>query len=126
MEDKPDMDPTLRNAFDQYGKEQKEWRKIIARSRIQQNAKLFDLINNMLLALIIALFVAQLTFRPLGDFFSLELGLFLISLKIFMMINASSRFNHFQFWIMHSIEQRVEAVNERLDAIEAKIGKKDD
>ena len=121
MGDKPDMDSSLKEEFDQYGKEQREWRKIIARSKIQQNAKLFDLVNNILLGLIIALFLAQLTFRPMGDFFSLELGLFLVSLKIFMMIHASSRFNHFQFWIMHSIEQRVEAINERLDKIEGKI-----
>jgi len=79
MGDKPDMDSSLKEEFDQYGKEQREWRKIIARSKIQQNAKLFDLVNNILLGLIIALFLAQLTFRPMGDFFSLELGLFLVS-----------------------------------------------
>ncbi len=119
----PRLDESLKEDLRQYEREQKEWRKMIARSKIQENARLFDFINSVLFFLIVALFVVQLVFHPMSDIFSLETALFLVSLKLIMMIHSASRFNHFQFWILHSIETRVEGLNERLDRLEDKLPK---
>lgn len=119
----PRFDQSLQDDLKQYEQEQKEWRKLIARSKIQENARLFDVINSVLFFLIVGLFVVQLAFHPMSDIFSLETALFLVSLKLIMMIHSASRFNHFQFWILHSIETRVEGLNERLDRIEDRLPK---
>jgi uncharacterized membrane protein len=114
----PRLDETLQEDLKQYRQEQKEWRKMIARSRIQENARVYDILNSVLFFLIVALFVVQLAFHPVSDMLSLEISLFLVSLKLILMIHTASRFNHFQFWILHSIETRVEGLNERLDRLE--------
>lgn len=119
----PRFDEALKDDLAAYEREQKEWRKMIARSKIQENARLFDFINSILFVLIVGLFVVQLVFHPMSDIFSLETALFLVSLKLIMMIHSAARFNHFQFWILHSIETRVEGLNERLDRIEDKLKK---
>jgi len=114
----PRLDEALQEDLKHYQSEQKEWRKMIARSKIQQNNRLYDILNSALFVLIVVLFVAQLLFHPMSDMLSLEIALFLVSVKLIMMIHSAVRFNHFQFWILHSIETRVEGLNERLDRIE--------
>jgi pterin-4a-carbinolamine dehydratase len=114
----PRLDEALRADLNKYRQEQKEWRRMIARSKIEENARVFTFLNNLLFFLIVALFAAQIFFHPMSDIFSLETALFLVSLKLIMMIHSASRFNHFQFWILHSIETRVEGLNERLDRLE--------
>ncbi len=120
----PRFDESLQADLNQYRQEQKEWRRMIARSKIQENARLYDYLNALLFFLIVVLFFVQIIFHPLSDFFSLETALFLVSLKLIMMIHSASRFNHFQFWILHSIETRVEGINERLDRIESALSRK--
>jgi len=55
---------------------------------------------------------------PLPPLFSIELGLLLISVKIIWMINKQMRIEHFQFWILNSIEYRINTMSKRLIEIE--------
>jgi hypothetical protein len=50
---------------------------------------------------------------------SLELGVLLVSLKIVWMIHKQSRVEHFQFWILHSIEFRLNELSRKLDQHQA-------
>lgn len=45
---------------------------------------------------------------------SLSLGVFLISIKIVWMIHRQSKIDHFQFWILNSIEYRINDVSTRV------------
>ena len=58
---------------------------------------------------------------PLPDVFSLEVGLLLVSLKIIWMIHNQSRVEHFQFWILNSIEFRLNDISKRIKQVEMTI-----
>jgi hypothetical protein len=45
---------------------------------------------------------------------SLSLGVFLVSIKIVWMIHRQSKIDHFQFWILNSIEYRLNDVSSRV------------
>lgn len=53
---------------------------------------------------------------------SLELGVLLVSLKIVWMIHRQTRVEHFQFWILSSIEFRLNAIAKQLAGVERRLG----
>ncbi len=83
------------------------------------------LINILFLAVVVLLFsfdlVREFLHLELGGFphfLSTQLALFLISLKIVWMIHRQTRVDHFQFWILHSIEFQINLITQRLRELE--------
>lgn len=58
---------------------------------------------------------------PLPPLFSLEVGVLLVSIKIIWMIHKQTRVEHFQFWILNSIEFRLNDVAKRIKQIEDRL-----
>ena len=84
------------------------------------------LINILFLAVVVLLFVFDLVREFLNlelggfpHFLSTQLALFLISLKIVWMIHRQTRVDHFQFWILHSIEFQINLIAQRLQTLES-------
>ena len=58
----------------------------------------------------------QVTWLP--PLFSLELGLLLVSIKIIWMIHQQQKVELFQFWILNSIEFRLNDISKRVGGME--------
>jgi hypothetical protein len=58
---------------------------------------------------------------PLPPLFSIELSVLLVSVKIIWMIHRSMKVEHFQFWILNSIEFRLNDISRRMKEIENNI-----
>jgi hypothetical protein len=58
---------------------------------------------------------------PLPPLVSLEIGVLLVSVKIIWMIHKQQRVEHFQFWILNSIEFRLNEVSRRIREIEERL-----
>jgi hypothetical protein len=58
---------------------------------------------------------------PLPQMFSLELAVLLVSIKIIWMIHKGTKVEHFQFWILNSIEFRLNDIAQRIRDIEKKL-----
>ena len=52
---------------------------------------------------------------------SIELAVFLVSLKIIWMIHRQTKVEHFQFWILNAIEFQINLLSKRLKEIETKL-----
>jgi len=63
---------------------------------------------------------------PLSPIFSIELGVLLVSVKIIWMIHKQSKVEHFQFWILNSIEFRLNDISRRIKDLEASIAATED
>jgi len=55
---------------------------------------------------------------PFPPLFSIEIAILLVSLKIIFMIRTQTRVAHFQFWILNSIEFRLNDISRRLGSLE--------
>lgn len=55
---------------------------------------------------------------PLPPLFSIEIGLLLVSIKIIWMIHKQMKVEHFQFWILNSIEYRINEISKKILKIE--------
>ncbi len=62
---------------------------------------------------------------PLPPLFSIEIGLLLVSIKIIWMINKQMKVEHFQFWILNSIEYRINTLSKQLTEIKGAIANLD-
>ena len=80
-------------------------------------------LNYIFIVLIILLFafdMARHIFHwelPLPDLFSLEIGILFVSLKIVWMMLKQSKLEHFQFWILNSIEYKLNQISTRMNKI---------
>ncbi|MFO8064252.1 MAG: hypothetical protein R6V29_06410, partial [Spirochaetia bacterium] len=70
---------------------------------------------------IISFFALEIITEILPTYISLEIGILLVSIKIIWMIHSQHKFNHFQFWILNSIEFRMNNVDKRVKNVERKV-----
>lgn len=61
---------------------------------------------------------------PLPPLVSLEISILLVSIKIIWMIHRQSKVDHFQFWILNSIEYRINNLTGQINEI-SKLLEKD-
>ena len=100
----------------QFKKEKEQIRAILGRVGGVDHAKRDKLLNVVFVAILVLLLghdVLQHALKfssPLPPLVSIELGVLLVSVKIIWMIHKQSKVEHFQFWILSSIEFRLNDV----------------
>jgi hypothetical protein len=61
---------------------------------------------------------------PIPQMFPLELAILLVSMKIIWMIHKGTKVEHFQFWVLNSIEFRLNDLSKHVREIEKKLSAK--
>lgn len=117
----------LRQDLEQFRVEKEKIRELVGQIG-GKGDKTHDRIVNgaFVIALVVLLFLDILRHVhavdvPLPPLFTLELGILLVSIKIVWMIHRQARIEHFQFWILNSIEFRLNDLSKRLHSIEKKL-----
>jgi len=117
MQDTPDITEqetaALAEELRHFKAEKEKIRKLVGQVGGARSAKAERVLTIVFIVIMIALFVLDvmrhvLKIRtPLPPLFSLEIGILLVSIKIIWMIRKQSKVEHFQFWILNSIEFRL-------------------
>lgn len=118
---------SLEEELEQFRAEKEKIRELVGRiGGVTSNRR--DRVLNAVFIVAIAFLVLIDVFRhvlgfsiPLPPLVSLELGVLLVSVKIIWMIHKQSRVEHFQFWILNSIEFRLNEVSRRIRDIEERL-----
>ena len=121
MEHKDDSREELLTELEEFEREREQLKDVLGRIGGRSFSKKDNWINVGFLILIIVLFVLELTTGILPWRISLELGILLVSVKIVFMIHAQQKVNHFQFWILNSIEYRMNEISKRIRRIEKEL-----
>ena len=79
------------------------------------------IINMLFLCVVLVFFTLEVTTHFLPPLVSLEIGLLFLSVKIVWMMYNASKVSHFQFWILNSIEFRVNQLDKKMNDIGSKI-----
>ena len=125
-----DLDPIkLKNELDQFKKEKEKIRKLMGQIGGKDAEKKDRLINIFFISAI-ALLATNDFFHhvvglhsPLPSIFSLEIAVLLVSIKIIWMMHKATKVEHFQFWILNSIEYRLNDVAKQLHNVEKTVEK---
>ncbi len=108
----------LLGEIEEFEREREQLKEVLGRIGGRSFSKKDNWINIGFLVLILVLFVLELTTEYLPRLISLELGVLLVSVKIVFMIHSQQKVNHFEFWILNSIEYRMNDVSKRVKKME--------
>jgi hypothetical protein len=127
MSDEPDLDEIkkkeeeLLRELKEFEHEREKLKRILGQVGGHNFSRKDTWINLIFLVVILLLFVSEATTHFLPSFLSLEIGILLVSIKIVFMIHSQQKVNHFQFWILNSIEYRMNDVMKRVRKVEKQI-----
>lgn len=113
----------LMRELEEFKKEKERVRNLLGSIGGAKQSKREQLINLGFLAIVLVFFTLELTAHFLPSYISLEIGVLLVSIKIIMLIHSANRANHFSFWILNSIEFRVNEINKRTISLEKELQK---
>ncbi len=68
------------------------------------------IVNIVIFILVIGCFIMSLVLHGKFVIFSIELGVLLLSIKLALFLNNQAKMNHFQFWILSSLEWRLNEI----------------
>jgi hypothetical protein len=110
--------------LEQFKKEKERIRQLVGQIGGTESQKRNRIINIVFIVLVALLFVFDLTRHmfhfdvPLPQMFSLELAILFVSVKIIWMIHKGDKVEHFQFWVLNSIEFRLNDLAKLLREVE--------
>jgi hypothetical protein len=117
----------LKEELEHFRQEKEKVRSLVGQIGGKATVKRDRIINILFVTAIVLLFSLDLLRHifglsiPLAPLLSIELGLLLVSIKIIWMIHRSLKVEHFQFWILNSIEFRLNDISRRMKNIEDSI-----
>ncbi|WGK68657.1 hypothetical protein P0082_09225 [Candidatus Haliotispira prima] len=86
-----------------------------------QSHKKERILNVIILCIAIAAFALNIMFKLVDPIYTVEFGILLISIKIIMLIHSLSKMSHFNFWILHSIDLRINDIARKQDLLEHRL-----
>ncbi len=125
MEESGCGEERLMEEFAAFEKEREELRYTLGAIGGQKFSRKDNWINAVFLTLIVILVCIDLFTEILHWRISLEIGLFLVSFKIVFMIHSQQKVNHFQFWILNSIEFRMNEITRIVRVLEERISREE-
>ena len=125
-----ELDPIrLKEELDQFKKEKVKIRQLMGQIGGKNTEKRDKRINHIFITLIVILFLLDIARHfmhipiPLPPLFSLQIGVLLVSIKIIWMMHKSTKVEHFQFWILNSIEFRLNDMAKQMRKMEKTVDK---
>ena len=118
---------SLQEDLNSFQKEKEKIRDVVGRIGGARSARFDKVVNIIFISAIAGLFLIDLLRHifhlqiPLPPLFSLELGMLLVSIKIIWMIYKQMKVEHFQFWILNSIEFRLNDLSKQIRQIQKKL-----
>ncbi|MBN2541970.1 hypothetical protein JXI42_03810 [bacterium] len=121
---------SLQEELEHYQEEKEKIRSVIGQIGGRASLKKDRAINTVFIVAISVIFTLDVLRHilqiavPLPPLFSIEIGVLLVSIKIIYMITRQAKVEHFQFWILHSIEFRLNVLSKQMQEISREGGKK--
>ncbi|MDH3345580.1 MAG: hypothetical protein OEL75_00175 [Kiritimatiellaceae bacterium] len=113
--------------LEQFRKEKERIRHLVGQIGGKHSQKHDHVINIVFIVAMSVLLILDVSHHffhlsvPIPSIFSVELAVLLVSVKIIWMIHKSSKVEHFQFWVLNSIEFRLNDLSRHIRDIEKKL-----
>lgn len=115
---KKEHESELESEIRSFEEERKRIRKIVGNIGGKPSRRT-RMINIVFVILVVSVFALSIMWGGRMRFFMIEVGILLLSLKFVYFLEAHTRLNHFQFWILSSLEWRLDKIDRTLKQIQA-------
>ncbi len=122
-----ETDKSLIEELEQFRAEKEKIRILVGQIGGKGGEKIDKIINISFVVFIVILFSFDILRHfmginiPLPPIFSLEVGVLMVSIKIIWMIHRQTKVEHFQFWILNSIEFRLNSLSKQIKKLNKKL-----
>lgn len=79
------------------------------------------MVNAIFAILVLAVFAMSIVWGGRLRYLMIEIGILLLSLKFVYFLMAHTRLNHFQFWVLSSLEWRLDKIEKVLNTVRKKV-----
>ena len=110
----------LKEEIRSFEKERENIRKIVGRIGGVPTTQA-RIINIIFIVLVLSVFAMSIVWAGKVRFFMIEVGILLLSLKLVYFLESQMRLSHFQFWILSSLEWRLNKIDKQIREIQEKI-----
>ena len=117
-----DMKDLSREELEEFIREKEKIRQIIGRIG-GKPTRMSKVITVLMIVFILATLVAAPLLPQNLELPAVELGIVLLSLKIFFFLQNEAKVTHFQFWMLSSLEWRMNDMAKRLTRMDENIEK---
>ncbi|WP_372714217.1 hypothetical protein [Ilyobacter sp.] len=100
----------LQEEMEHYKLEQEKVKQIVGSIGGAHQSRKHKMFNAIFLTIVVVSFFMGGILHYIPVTLSIELGVLLVSLKIAWMIHEQQKVNHFQFWILNSLEIRLNSL----------------
>ncbi|MGL4629377.1 hypothetical protein [Cetobacterium sp.] len=110
----------LREELQEFQKEKERIRNIVGQiggSSSNQN----KIVNTLLIVIIVALLVLGGIFNRITSSLAIQVAILFSVIKLIWMFYESQRASHFQFWILNSLEFRINEIYKKVKKIEKEL-----
>ena len=111
------MKNQLKEDLNDFLKEKEELREVIGKIGGNNNTQA-KIITTLFMGIVLVIFVTGIILKQLSPMTTLLLLLLIISFKIIWMLQQMQKSMHFQFWVLNSIEIRINELDKRQKKIE--------
>ena len=111
------MQNQLKEDLNDFLKEKEELREVIGKIGGSNNSQA-KIITSLFMGIVLVIFVTGIILKQLSPMTTLLLLLLIISFKIIWMLQQMQKSMHFQFWVLNSIEIRINELDKRQKKIE--------
>ena len=118
------MQNQLKEDLNEFLKEKEEMRDIIGKIGGSNNSQ-YRLMTTLFAGIILVIFVTGIILRRLSPTLTISLSILIAAFKIIWMQQQSQKSMHFQFWILNSIEIRINELDQRQRKLEKMLEKLD-
>lgn len=120
--DAREKEQELQSEIRSFEKERENIRRIIGQIGGMPSSKA-RIVNILFVILILAVFAVSIVYGGRVRFFMMEVGILLLSVKLVYFLESHMRLSHFQFWILSSLEWRLDKMDKQLREIVKTLSK---
>ncbi|MCF7790363.1 MAG: hypothetical protein K9M56_00050 [Victivallales bacterium] len=118
----------IEEELEHFKAEKERIRQIVGRIGGKATSRNDRLVNILFVALLLILFIIDILHVaglpvPITTSFTIILAILMVSMKMIWMMHKNAKVSHFQFWMLSSIEFRLNGMSQKINKIEDKIKK---
>lgn len=115
------MKNQLKEDLNDFLKEKEELREVIGKIGGNNNSQA-KIVTTLFVGIVLVLFIAGIVLKQLSPMTTLLLLILILGFKIIWMQQQTQKSMHFQFWILNSIEIRINELDKKQKKLEKMIG----
>ena len=115
----------LTEEIEEFRKEKQRIKYIVGEIGGNSEKRQNKIVNMLLLAIMIVVLIVGVALQKIDLVTTLEVAILIGIFKIIWILYENQRINHFQFWILNSLEFRINEIHKKVKKIEKDINEKE-